>query len=106
MSTQITSAASSSSAPPTIAPTRDMPSAIACKRPIAPSIGPRPTAARKSGSVGTRLRRWRLQPQRLADGVVPLLGALGAAALGPAGQHGALDQLPVRLGLLGLHRHD
>src|SRR5436190_20655657 len=101
------SEASSSSAPPTIAPTRDMPSAIACKRPIrspppAGSLQP-PPAAREPGH---RLRRRRLQPEHLTHRIVPLLGAFGAAALGPAGQDAALDELLVRLGLFRLHRHD
>src|SRR5262245_23398504 len=86
MSMQIRIEATNNIAPPTIAPTREIPSAAVWRRFI--------------------LRRRRLQPERLADRVVPLLGAVGAAALGPAREHGALDQLLVGLGLLGLDRHD
>ena len=60
------------------------------------------------GPAGRRRtsRNRRLQSEGLADGLVPLLRAFGAAALGPAGQHRAFDKLLVRFGLLGLHRHD
>src|SRR5690349_10956417 len=89
MSMQTRIDATSKRAPPTMAPTRLMPSAAACSRFI---------------RVG--LRRRRLEIERLADGLVPFLGALRAAALGPTGQHRAFDQLLVGLHLLRLDRHD
>src|ERR1044072_4908745 len=90
MSTKMTIDAISSSAPPAIAPAREMPCAIVVRRSMR----------------STPLRRGSGQSESLADRLVPLLGALGAAALGPAGQHRAFHQLLVRLGLFGLHRHD
>src|SRR6185503_4641123 len=93
MSTQIASAAMSSSAPPTMAPAREMPSAISCSRFIA------------AGGAARLLDR-RPEAQRLAHGVVPLAGALDAAALRPAGEDGRLDELLVLLGLGGLDRND
>src|SRR5688572_4474489 len=90
MSTKIVMAASSSSAPPMIAPTREIPCAIVCRRSI----------------QETPLWRRRLQAQCLADRVVPLLGAFGAAALRPARQHRALHQLLVLFRLFRLHRDD
>src|SRR6185503_18318705 len=80
------SAAMSSSAPPTMAPARETPSAISCSRFIA------------AGGAARLLDR-RPEAQRLAHGVVPLAGALDAAALRPAGEDGRLDELLVLLGL-------
>src|ERR1043166_5820681 len=109
MSMQITIEAISSIAPPTIAPTREMPAAIVCKRSIgsAPVRSPDWTSG-ASPAPTARLpsRRRRLQPEHLADGVVPFLGAFGAAALGPVGEHRAFEQLLMRLGFFGLDRHD
>src|ERR1044071_8339613 len=90
MSMQIRIDATSSIAPPTMAPTREISPATVCRYFM------------RLGS----LRRRRREAERLADGLVPLLGAFGAAKLSPARQHGALDQLLVRLHLLGLHRDD
>src|SRR5947207_15266190 len=98
MSTQMTSDTISSIAPPMIAPTRDIPSAIACKRPInPPTANPSP----RSGAPENCLRRRCLQSERLTHGLVPLLGAFAAATLGPAGEHRPLEPLHVRLRLLG-----
>src|SRR5262245_57099708 len=87
MSTQIVIEATSSSAPPRIAPPREIRAASSC-------------------SFSTRLRDRRPEAERLADGVVPLPCALGAAALRPAGEHRGLDELLVLLGLGGLDRND
>src|SRR5215468_14216 len=108
MSMQITMEAMSNNAPPTIAPTRDIPSAIVCSR----SIGSRSRlvdqvneseirfefrcASPPSLGPGRRSRRRCRQPKRGADGGIPLLCAFGAAALGPIGEDRALKQLLVR----------
>src|SRR5919197_5280376 len=52
------------------------------------------------------LREWRLEPECPADGLVPLLDAVGAAASGPAREHGALDELLMCLGVIRLHGHN
>src|SRR5262245_66099001 len=46
------------------------------------------------------------EPERLANRLVPLLGAFGTAALGPAGEHGAFHEFLMRFGVGGLDTHE
>src|ERR1700730_18316013 len=119
MSMQIAMEAMSNNAPPTIAPTRDILSAIVCSR----SIGSRSrlvdqliepairfefrceSKSRAKLEVIQRSRRGCRQPKRRADGCIPLLCAFDATALGPTVEDRALEQLLVRFRLLRLDCH-